>query len=278
MMLATLTDVLGPARAVNHAVAGFVILGWEDARACVEAAEETGQAVILQAGPGCRAHTPTPVIGKMLRHLAERASVPVVCHLDHARSFEECAEGVNAGFTSVMFDGSDLPLRENIETTARIVEFAHAAGVSVEGEVGFVGYADGRRSVATAPDDAGRFEAGTGADALAVSIGNVHLLTSPTGDIDIAALRAIEARTSLPLVLHGGSGIGPDLRRRLARETRVCKINIGTELRMAFGAALRESVMSRPGAFDRIELLTPTIAPVRAAAVEIIRQLQDERP
>ncbi len=136
MSAVTLADVLQPAMSGGYAVAGLVCLGWEDARAYVEAAQETGIPIILQAGPSCRKHTPVPILGKMFRLLAEQASVPVVCHIDHGYTAEECFEGIDSGFTSVMFDGSKLPISENIDRTAAIVERAHAAGVSVEGGSG----------------------------------------------------------------------------------------------------------------------------------------------
>ena len=213
MTAASLRDVLSPALAGGYAVAGLVVLGWEDAVAYVQAAEETGIPIILQAGPGCRKHTPVPVLGPMFRHLADQAGVPVVCHIDHATTIDECRAGIDHGFTSVMFDGSKLPIARNIDTTARVVELAGPAGVSVEGEVGLVGSADGAASAATAPDEAARFDRESGADALAISVGNVHLQTEPSAGIDLAALKAIEAVTTLPLVLHGGSGI-PDAMRR----------------------------------------------------------------
>ncbi|WP_306261109.1 class II fructose-bisphosphate aldolase [Pararhizobium sp. IMCC21322] len=270
MTIATLTDVLQPAMANGYAIGGLVVLGWEDAKAYVEAAEETGMPVILQAGPGCRAYTPMPILGKMFRHLAEQASIPVVCHLDHGYKREECFEAIDCGFTSVMFDGSKLPLSENIDKTASIAEKAHAAGVSLEGEVGYVGYADGPASAGTTPEEAERFDRESGADAMAISIGNVHLQTEKSAGIDFAALRAIEAVTRLPLVLHGGSGIPTDIRRKLASESRVSKFNIGTELRMAFGSALRETLAANPDSYDRVALLKPTIAPVRQVAAKVL--------
>lgn len=273
MTVATLAQLTTAADEGHYAVAGLVVLGWEDALAFAEAADETGLPIILQAGPGCRRHTPVPVLGRMLRHLAEQARVPVACHIDHATTLEECLEGIDCGFTSVMIDGSALPLSANIALTRRVIEAASAAGVSVEGEVGVVGYADGRPSAFTDPSDARRFVAETGVDALAVSVGNVHLQTEKTDGIDLAALRAIEAMTEVPLVLHGGSGIPPDVRRMLARQHRVRKFNIGTELRQAFGHALRQSLAEKPESFDRIELLRPTIAAVRAAAREVITNL-----
>ena len=138
MTLATLSEVLQPALRDGYAVAGLVTLGWEDMRAYVAAAEAEGVPVILQAGPSCREHTPLPVLGAMFRHLAEHASIPVVAHLDHGYSSDECRMAIDAGFTSVMYDGSRMPLARNIDETATIVEMAHAAGVSCEGEIGFV--------------------------------------------------------------------------------------------------------------------------------------------
>jgi fructose-bisphosphate aldolase, class II len=273
MTLANLSQVLNLANERNSAVAGLVVLGWEDVRAFVEAADETGIPIILQAGPGCRKYTPVPVLGKMFRHLAEQSRAPVVCHIDHAYTIDECREGIDHGFTSLMIDGSKLPITENIELTAKIVELAKPHDISVEGEVGFVGYTSGAASAHTIPEEAARFDRESGADALAVSVGNVHLSTEKTLGIDFEALRAIERVTELPLVLHGGSGIPDHVRRRLAQETRVAKFNIGTELRMAFGQSLRDMLQSRPQAFDRLEILGATLPSIRSAAVRVIRNL-----
>ena len=273
MTLATLRDVLQPAAENGHAVAGLVVLGWEDALAFAEAAEETGQPIILQAGPGSRRHTPVPVLGAMFRRLAEQASVPVVCHIDHARTLDECREGIDCGFTSVMFDGSGLPIEENIALTAQICAEAGRAGVCVEGEVGYVGYAEGRASAMTSIEEAALFDRESGADAMAISIGNVHLQTEAAAHIDMQRLRAIEAATRMPLVLHGGSGIAAGTRRELATTSRVCKFNIGTELRQAFGAALRKSLADNPDSFDRIELLKPVIPAIREETVKVINAM-----
>jgi fructose-bisphosphate aldolase, class II len=249
------------------------VLGWEDAKAYVEAAEEAGLPVILQAGPGCRKHTPVPILGKMFRHLAERASVPVVCHIDHALTLDECREGIDHGFSSVMIDGSMLALAENIALTARVVEMARSCAVSVEGEVGVVGYDGGAASAHTSAGEATMFERETGIDALAISIGNLHLQTEKLAEINLAALRAIEAVTTVPLVLHGGSGIPSTMRRTLAAESKVKKFNIGTELRMAFGAALRSALVDQPDEFDRIKLLGATIPKSRMVARSILQEL-----
>jgi fructose-bisphosphate aldolase, class II len=269
MTVVTLRDVLQKGRAI----AGLVVLGWEEARAFVEAADETGIPIILQAGPGCRKYMPVPILGKMLRHLAEQSRVPIVCHIDHAYTVEECAEGIDNGFSSVMIDGSKLPIAENIALAQKVVALAKAAGVSVEGEVGQVGYMSGAASAMTSPDEAALFDRESGADALAISIGNVHLNTEKTNGIDWSALRAIEAVTTLPLVLHGGSGISLADRKKLAHESRISKFNFGTELRLAFGKALRKSLKDQPDSFDRIALLAPTIQALRAETVNVIKNI-----
>ena len=274
MTLVTLSDVLQPALRDGYAVAGLVTLGWEDMRAYVAAAEAEGVPVILQAGPSCRAHTPVSVLGKMFRHLAENASVPVVAHLDHGYSYDECREALDAGFTSLMFDGSRKPLRQNIDETAAITEMAHAAGISCEGEIGFVGYAGGENSAGTDPDEAAQFARETGVDAMAISVGNLHLQQSTGGGLDETRIRAIEAATSVPLVVHGGSGVSWTQRRRLALESNICKFNIGTELRMAFGEALRSAVNREPTRFDRVSILKETHDPVVEATRRVLAMLK----
>lgn len=272
MTAVNLRDALAMAEAGASALAGLVVLGWEDAVAYVQAAEELGRPVILQAGPGCRKHTPLPVIGKMLRHLADQAKVPVVTHLDHGYSLDECLAGIDCGFTSLMFDGSALPLAENIRLTSALVERAHSADISVEGEVGVVGYSDGRASHGTDPAEAALFNRDSGADAIAISIGNVHLQEGPEARIDLDLLTRIEAVTDKPLVLHGGSGIPAAMRLHLARHHRIRKFNIGTELRMAFGQALRTTLSASPS-YDRIAILSATIPDMKAAALTVISGL-----
>jgi len=273
MTLATLSSVLTPALQGSYAIPGFVCLGWEDARAFTLAAAAENAPVILQAGPGARAHMPLSVWGAMFRDLAASVDVPVVAHLDHATDIEDCRAAIGEGFTSVMFDGSRMALADNMAATAEVAALARAAGVSSEGEVGFVGYAQGAPSTGTDPSDAARFAVETGIDALAVSVGNVHLRTEVTDSIDTRRLAAIESATALPLVLHGGSGIAPDQRADLARSTHVCKFNIGTELRQTFGAALRAKLAAYPDCFDRITILRATEAPLVAAARTILRNL-----
>jgi fructose-bisphosphate aldolase, class II len=273
MTLATLAEVLQPALRDGYAVPGLVCLGWEDARAYVRAAEAERAPVILQAGPGARAHMPVAIWGAMFRALAEGASVPVVAHLDHGLTVEDCREAIAAGFSSVMVDGSALPLEENIRLTAEVAVLAHAAGVSCEGEIGVVGYAGGKASLGTDPEAAARFARETGVDALAVSVGNVHLQQDAGQGLDLALLRRIEVVTDVPLVIHGGSGVPLAQRAALAAGSRIAKFNIGTELRMAFGAALRAAVARDPTRFDRIAILREVEDPMMEAARAVFRGL-----
>jgi len=273
MPLVTLADVLQPAMKNSYAVAGVVTLGWEDMRAYVAAAEAEQVPLILQAGPGCREHTPLPVLGKMFVYLAEQATVPIVAHLDHGYTLEECREALDCGFTSVMYDGSRKPLSQNIDETAAIAELAHAAGMSCEGEIGFVGYADGETSQGTDASEAAQFAADTQIDAMAISVGNVHLQQETGGRLDEERINAIEAMTSVPLVIHGGSGVPVDQRLLLAANTAVCKYNIGTELRKVFGQALRESVNRDATRFDRVALLKDTHEPVMQATRRVLQSV-----
>ncbi len=274
MTLVTLKDVLQPALKDGYAVAGLVTLGWEDMRAYVAAAEAENVPVILQAGPSCREHTPLPVLGKMFTHLAENASVPVVAHLDHGYTAEECRIAIDSGFTSVMFDGSRTPLTQNINDTAAIAEMAHAAGVSCEGEIGFVGYSGGEGSAGTDPEEAALFARDTGVDAMAISVGNVHLQQDKEGGLDVARINAIEALTAVPLVIHGGSGVPVAQRQALARGSKICKFNIGTELRMAFGNAMRAAVNSDPTRFDRVQILKETHEPLVVKTRQVLRSFK----
>ena len=273
MTLATLSDVLQPALRGGYAVPGLVCLGWEDMRAYAMAAQAERAPVILQAGPSCRAHTPLPVLGAMMRHLAADVDVPVVAHLDHGYILDDCRQALEAGFTSLMYDGSRKPLAQNIDETAQVAELAHAAGISCEGEIGFVGYSGGENSAGTDPEEAAIFARETGIDAMAISVGNVHLQTDHEGGLDEPRIRAIEAVTDVALVIHGGSGVPYAQRAALAAGSRIAKFNIGTELRMAFGVALRDAVNADPTQFDRVAILKETHDPVFDAARAVIRGL-----
>ena len=270
-MLVTLRDTLQKALKYNYAVAGLVTLGWEDMMAYVEAAEQENCPVILQAGPSCRQHTPLPILGKMFNYLAENTSVPVVAHLDHGYSEEECKIAVDSGFSSIMFDGSRKSLNENIDQTAKICELAHNAGISCEGEIGFVGYSGGEGSAGTDPEEASRFALDTNIDAMAISVGNIHLQENKEGGLDEDRIRTIEEVTDIPLVIHGGSGVPVVQRTFLSQNSKICKFNIGTELRSSFGDALRKSVNKDPNRFDRVQILKDTHGPLVKKTRDVLK-------
>ncbi len=270
MPLVPLNPVLEAARARGGYAVGLVCLGWEDAEAFVAAGEETGVPVILQAGPGARRHMPVSLWGAMFRELGARASVPVVAHLDHGKDLEECRDALEAGFTSVMFDGSAMALADNVALTRQVVEMARAFGASVEAEVGVVGYAGGATSCGTNPEEAATLAA-LGIDALAVSLGNVHLQDAPDAIIDWDLAAALSSAEGQPLVIHGGSGVPPGDRARLARAFGVAKINIGTELRQAYGRALRTVLSDEPELFDRLAIACTVRPGLIHAAASLLR-------
>ena len=207
----------------------------------------------------------------MFRYLAEQTKTHVCCHIDHGYTIRECVEGIDSGFTSVMFDGSKLSLKENIKVTSKIVKKAHMAKVSVECEIGFVGYANTKSSEGTLTDEAISFAKNSGVDAMAISVGNTHLQTNKIAKINIKIIKQIQKSTSIPLVLHGGSGIPNRIRKKLAKETNVAKFNIGTELRMTFGNALRKQLKKNPLIYDRLQLLKPTIPEITKITKKIIK-------
>ena len=274
MTIASLEPVLIHARQNRQAIAGLVVLGWEDVTAFVAAAEAENMPVILQAGPGCRSHIPLSILGPMLRYAAERASVPIVCHLDHGYEIKEIEEAIEAGFSSVMIDGSKKPLSQNIEITGRVVSIAHKAGVSVEAEIGFVGYAGTKSSKGTKPSEAAKLVEETGVDALAISAGNIHLQTDSSAIIDEKLVQKISQKIACPIVLHGASGIPYQVRRRLAKSGLVSKFNIGTELRRVFGSSLRDTLANNPDLFDRLAILSELPPPLFEATRKVISNLK----
>jgi ketose-bisphosphate aldolase len=197
-------------------------------------------------------------------------------HLDHSRSLEEVAAVLDSGYTSVMFDGSHLRLAENIRLTRQAAEIAHAHGAWIEGELaGTAGAEDASEDVVAAattdPDAAATFVAATGVDALAVSIGNVHGMSARPVALDLELLGAIAARVPVPLVLHGASGL-PDADVDAAIRLGVAKLNVNTELRRVFRAALRETCSDPPAGDDLASVMEPAIAATFAVAVAKIQQ------
>lgn len=272
-MLACMKDILLEAESTHSAVVGFNVFGYEDAVSIVRAAEQLGKPVLLMVNRPAAQHMPLPIIGGILRELAKEAGVPVGVHLDHARELSAVALALESGFTSVMFDGSDLPFAENVRLTRQVADMAAAWGAGVEAEIGMVGYRDsGLPSEITDPEEARAFAEQTGVDALAVSVGTVHRLTVQEARLDLPLLRQIHAAVPLPLVIHGASGVPDDLLRQLPKNG-VRKVNVGTALRMVFGRTLRREMEEHPAVFDRIELFQPCMEAVQRKAADIISRI-----
>lgn len=246
----------------RFAMPAFNVCNLEMAQGVLEAAEEERAPVILQTYPGDTAHG-DPGLAPMLRALGEEAGVPVILHLDHGQGMEMVAQRLRLGYSSVMFDGGELDLEENIYRTGRVAEVAHAFGASVEGEVGLFGGDHGSVAL-TEPGEAERFVTESGVDTLAVSVGSEHHQKSR---LDLARLEAIAERTRRPLVLHGGSGIHPDDVRE-AVALGVAKINIGHAISLAMTEGAGEALGV---GMDHYEMLKVMRDNVRAVAREKLR-------
>lgn len=249
MSLCDTRSLLVAARRDGYAVGAFTVWDMESVQAVLGAAESLNLPVIAQVGPWEADFASMDLLADIVKHLALRASVPVALHLDHGESFERAMQAIHCGFTSVMIDASNLPFQENVAITRDVVKCARAAGVSVEGEIGMVGGGihsaeSGGEFAMTDPEQAESYAAETGVDALAVAIGNAHGFYRAPPKLDFARLGKISEKVSIPLVLHGGTGIPHDAIRE-AIKRGIAKINVCTEFVAAFGRAFQE-VQSQP--------------------------------
>ncbi len=230
-MLVNMRDLLHDAQKGNYAVGSFSVANMEMVLGVIKAAEELNAPIILQIAEVRLKQSPLEVIGPLMVAAAKGAKVPVAVHFDHGKTREKIGEALELGFTSVMFDGSHLPLDENIAETKAIMEMAAKTGAAVEAEIGCVGGSeDGSEDIAincTKPEDAVRFEAETGVDALAIAIGNAHGNYKSTPKLRFDILQECERLVKTPLVLHGGTGISPDDFVKCSK-TGIKKINIAT--------------------------------------------------
>ena len=230
-MLVNMRDLLSDAQKGNYAVGSFSVANMEMVLGVIKAAEELNAPIILQIAEVRLKQSPLEIIGPLMVAAAKNAKVPVAVHFDHGKTIEKITQALDIGFTSVMFDGSHLPLDENIEFTKKIIEIARKYDASVEAEIGCVGGSeDGSEDIAincTKPEDAVKFENETGVDALAIAIGNAHGNYKSTPKLRFDILSEVEQKTHTPLVLHGGTGISPDDFVRCSK-TGIKKINIAT--------------------------------------------------
>lgn len=250
-MTTTMTQLLRAATEGGYAVGAFTFWNLESLHAIVETAERLRSPVILQAGGIELDFTGRALLTRLGLEAIEAASVPAVLNLDHGGSHELCVAAVDLGFHSVMLDVSELPFDENIAATRRVVDYAHERGVQVEGELGRIGGAEAGTSVEEAeafqtdPDEAVEFVERTGVDSLAVAIGNAHGFYKGRPKVNLDRLEQIREKVSVPLVLHGGSGIPEDLLHG-AIDRGISKINIYTELCTAFLEGFKAFVHTPP--------------------------------
>ncbi len=230
-MLVNMRELLEDAEIGNYAVGSFSVANMEMVLGVLKAAEELNAPVILQIAEVRLKQSPLEIIGPLMVAAAENASTPVAVHFDHGKTIEKITEALDIGFTSVMFDGSHLPLEENIEMTKKVILTAEEYDAAVEAEIGCVGGSeDGSEDIAincTKPDDAVRFEKETGVDALAIAIGNAHGNYKSTPKLRFDILKQVDDMTDTPLVLHGGTGISPEDFVKCSK-TGIKKINIAT--------------------------------------------------
>ena len=240
MPLVNMKALLKDAQEKNYAVGSFSVANLEMIQGVVKAAEETKSPIILQIAEVRLNHSPLKIIGPAMLAAAKNASVPVAVHLDHGTTLECIGEALRLGFTSVMFDGSHLSFEENIEKSKEVISMAKPYGAAVEAEIGCVGGSeDGSVDIAmrcTSPDQAEIFAERTGVDALAIAIGNAHGFYKEAPQLRFDILESVRDRVSIPLVLHGGTGISEEDFIR-CHQSGIKKINIATA---TFAAAERK--------------------------------------
>jgi fructose-bisphosphate aldolase class II len=293
-MLLTNKEILASAMAGKYAVGAFNIHNLESLLAVVTAAQEENSPVIVAVTPSAIKYAGLAYLVKIVKAAAENVSVPMSLHLDHGRDIEIVLKCLDAGFTSVMIDGSHLEYDENVEVTRKVVDVAHPKGVSVEAELGRLAgveeaSVEEKEAILTDPEAAKEFVEHTDVDALAVAIGTSHGAYKFKGEpkLDFKRLKEIKEKVKIPLVLHGASSVPPWIIEKATRygaqltgakgipeesikqaiELGITKINIDTDLRLAFTATVREVLATAPSQFDPRKIL----GPAREAMKEVVK-------
>lgn len=252
MPLVPTADLLHAAAGRRTGLAAFNVVQLETAEALVAAAEQSGLPVILQISQNCVTyHGALEPIAAATLALARASGAAVAVHLDHAEDEQLARRAVELGFGSVMFDGSTLDYEANVAATARVADFAHANDVLVEAELGEIGGKDGAHApgVRTDPDEASRFVAETGVDALAVAVGSSHAMTERTAELDLGLIERLRQAVPVPLVLHGSSGVADETMERAIR-AGITKVNVSTHLNRFYTDAIRAHLSAHPDTVD----------------------------
>ncbi|RZT01140.1 class II fructose-1,6-bisphosphate aldolase [Cuneatibacter caecimuris] len=253
MALVTSKELLTKAQKGGYAVGAFNVENMEMVMAVIDAAEELNAPVILQTTPSTVKYAGLDLYLANVRAAAERAGVPVVMHLDHGSSFELAMQALRTGYTSIMIDGSHSVYEENIEVTKRVVDACAPSGIPVEAELGKVGGKEDdlecKDGGYTDPQEAAEFAERTGVSSLAVAIGTAHGVYTGEPKLDLDRLTEIRKVVSIPLVLHGASGLSDEAVKESIRRG-ICKVNFATELRIAYTEGVKETLEADPGVFD----------------------------
>ena len=274
MSLIGLGPLLTGARSGRYAIVAFNVILLEYAEAIVSGAEQAGSPVILQLSQNVVGYHGDDLepLGLACLELARRAALPVAVHLDHATTIALCERAAAIGFGSVMFDGSALPDEENVARTTEVARWGHGLGIAVEAEIGVIGGKDGSHTVdaPTTPAAAAEFAERTRVDALAVQVGSSHAMVTQAAQLDLDLIERLRAAVSIPLVLHGSSGV-PDGQLIAASRAGIAKVNVGTRLNVEFTAALRDSLATDPAGVDPRRYLAVGRSAVEQAATTLIR-------
>ena len=302
MPLVTSKEMFEKAYKEKYAIGAFNVNNMEIIQGIIEAAKIEQSPLILQVSAGARKYASHIYLMKLVEAALEDSGLPICLHLDHGEDFEICKACVDGGFSSVMVDGSRLPFEENIALTKKVVEYAHARGVVVEGELGrLAGVEDAvkvntKDATYTDPDQAVEFVERTGVDSLAIAIGTSHGAYKFKGDpeLDFARLEKISNMLpDFPLVLHGASTVLPEFVSKCnefggeimgakgvpeemllqAGKLGVCKINIDTDLRLAMTASIREHLVNNPGDFDPRQYLKPARSAIQSMVQHKIKNV-----
>lgn len=288
MPLVTTKEMFKKAYEGGYAIGAFNVNNMEIVQGITRAAKKLNAPVILQCSAGARKYASHGYLVAMVKAAAEETGLPIALHLDHGPNFETCKDCIDGGFTSVMIDGSSLPFEDNIAVTKKVVEYAHAHGVVVEGELGtLAGVEDDVQVNAddafyTSPEEAYEFVKATGVDSLAIAIGTSHgaykFKPGQNPELRFDILNEVsEKLPGFPIVLHGASSVNqdhikiinefggqmpdaigiPEDMLRKASSLAVCKINVDSDIRIAMTAALRKHLSENPTQFDPRQYLTP---------------------
>lgn len=252
MALVTSKKLLEDAQKGGYAVGAFNAENMEMVMAIVAAATELNAPVIIQTTPSTVKYAGLDLYLANVRAAAEKAPVPVAMHLDHGSSFELAMSALHAGYTSVMIDGSQESFENNIALTKSVVRVADCMGIPVEGELGTVGGKEDDLEAAagcTLPEEAAEFAERTGVSSLAVAIGTAHGVYKSAPKLDVERLAEIRKVVSVPLVLHGASGLSDESIRACIKEG-ICKVNFATELRIAYTEGVKETLAANASVFD----------------------------